>query len=80
MLVDIFGKELNTLKELVGDSEFVEGVHEFFEGDFVVFNDLGPSLLRSIIKGDLVCTGDSIDDWGFMGHKGAYCQGDAKDE
>lgn len=27
--VNIFGEELNTFKELVGDSELIEGIHEF---------------------------------------------------
>ena len=66
MLVDIFGKELDTFKESVWDSELIKGVHELLEWNFVVFYDLGPSLFWSIIKRDLVCARNVIDDGWFV--------------
>jgi hypothetical protein len=80
VLINIFGEELNTFKELVGDSELVKGIHEFLERDFVVLDNLGPSLLRSIIEGDFVCACYAIDDGWLVGDQSAVGKGEKYDE
>ncbi len=67
MFVDIFGEELNPIKESCWDWKLLEVFHEDIQWLFIVLNDLSPSLLRSSVKVNLVSLGDMTDNWGLMG-------------
>jgi len=62
VLINVFSKVFDSLKELFRDWEEIKFRHELVQGHFIVLDDRSPSFLRCIIDIDLIGSGYMTND------------------